>query len=168
MRKLITLSIGLLLIMFYCSSCGVNYNLRRARYHIARAEAKGAKWSSDTLFKKLSFNVPGSKVQFIPKPIVYNQPMTFEKDSVITKVIIKKTPSGRDTVYVDTKCPDRIVYRDVPYKVENELSAEKSFWQKAGYFLMVFLIGLAVGYYLRSGPARNLTVNVSNKEKPLS
>lgn len=42
MRKYVTGLIALLLVLFYCASCGPSYHLRRAEHHIQKAKDKGA------------------------------------------------------------------------------------------------------------------------------
>jgi hypothetical protein len=166
MRKLITAAIGLLMILFYCTGCGPGYHLRRAEYHIKKAEALGAHWHSDTLFKKLSFKVPGIDVRFIPRILTSGEPMIFTKDSVVTTVIVKPGLNGRDTVFVSTKCPDRIIYKTVPVAVNKSIKAGKSTWFYIQLVGLTFILGVLIGYFLRAGPAKNLTIRFDKLEKP--
>lgn len=171
MRKIFTAAIGLLFILFYCSSCSTSYRanrqLRIAERHIKKAEALGAKWSRDSLFKKMSFTIPGVDVKFIPKPIIYNQEMTFEKDSAKTTVLIRHVPGSKDTLYVHTIVNPRVVTKYVPYKVENTIKADKpSFWKQAERFTLIAIIFFAMGYFARDGPVKWLTTRFDKLRRP--
>lgn len=162
MRRYLSAIIGLLLIVFYCASCAVfegpearevrkaNRHLRKAERHIRKAEQHGAVWKSDTLFKRLGFKVPGIKVQFIPKILTTGKQMIFQKDSVITKILIVPGKNGVDTVYAATDCPERIIYRDVPVSVEKTIDAKKNYTgQWVAGILAALITGCIIGYFLR-------------------
>ena len=156
----------LLLVLIVLNSCGPGYHLRRAQHHIRKAEEKGAKWSSQTFYKDVSFKVPGIDVKFTPKILAAGEPMVFVKDSVITRVIIKSGQAGRDTVFVDTKCPDRIVQKSVPVSIEKSIKAGKSFGYYLPWFVLVFIIGVVVGYFTRAGPPGRWSISFDKTEKP--
>jgi hypothetical protein len=142
MKKLLTAIIALLFILFYCSSCGPSYHLKRAQYHIKKAEGKGAVWSRDTLFKKLKFTVPGINVKFKTQILSTDKPMIFVKDSVRTEVIFIKGKDGRiDSVAVNTDCPPQTVEKDVATAINNKLESGHSFWYDIGIALVAALAG---------------------------
>jgi hypothetical protein len=154
-RRHLTGTIGLLFILLYCSSCSStwkqNYHVRRANHHIRKAESFGAKWSSDTLFSKVKFKVPGIEVKFIPRPVVIGQPMIFEKDSVKATVTIKPSnkPNVPDTIRVECDCPDRELEATVPTAINKKLEPGKSnfYWYK--WLAVVAVISFIGGYIYR-------------------
>lgn len=163
-----------LVLALFLGSCGdiipraskANRKLRRAERLIKQAELLGAQWKKDTAFAKVAFKVPGIKVEFTPKILSAGKPMVFTKDSVITKVLIVKGKAGVDTVYVDTKCPDRVVTKIVPVEVNNTIKAEKSFWQRSWLFFVGVLVGaIAIFWLTKLGPGRNLNITVDNKKQ---
>jgi hypothetical protein len=170
MRRIATAAIGILMILFYCTGCSsvwkADRHLRIAKRHIRKAEALGAKWSSDTLFKKLSFKVPGIDVKFTPRILTSGKPMIFTKDSVVTTVIVKPGLNGRDTVLVQTKCPDRIIYKTVPVVVNKQIKAGKSIWYYAGWAAMIAVVFFTFGYFTRAGPGKQLSIHFDKAEKP--
>jgi hypothetical protein len=120
------------------SSCGSNYHLKKAKYHIERAKEKGAVIKSDTVYKQVKFKVDALRVQFTPKPLVFKEPIFFTKDSVITKVLIKN-----NTVYTTTECPERIIEKEVPVYIKQEIKPKEpkyNWWQ-------LILFGLIVGFF---------------------
>jgi hypothetical protein len=155
MRKYATATIGLLFILLYCSSCSPvwkqNYHVRKAEKHILKAEALGAKWSSDTLFSKVKFKVPGIEVKFIPRPVVIGQPMIFEKDSVKATVTIKPSnkPNVPDTIRVECDCPDRELEATVPTAINKKLEPGKSNWYWYKWLAVVAVLAFIGGYIYR-------------------
>jgi hypothetical protein len=154
-----------ILLLTLCSSCGPGYHLRRAEHHIEKAEKKGALWTRDTVFQKMKFTIPGVEVKFTPRVLSSGSPMIFTKDSVITKVLIVKGKSGRDTIRVETKCPDQIVEKDVPVAIDNTISSNKSLWYYAGWFALVAVVFFTVGYFVRDGPPK-VKISIEKPDKP--
>jgi hypothetical protein len=158
MRKLITFLIFLSL-LYILMSCGSAHHLRKAdrlearkQEQIRKAIAKGAKIKQDTTFKTITFKVPGVKVEFTPKVITTkSEPLIFIKDSVITKVVFREGINGRDTVYVETDCPDQEVKEEIPVAVNTDIDA-KQYWttlEIIGLSLLIAVIAFLVGYFFK-------------------
>jgi hypothetical protein len=129
--------IFLLLIL---SSCGPGFHVKRAKMHTLKAIAKGADVKTDTIFKEIVLKVPGVKVEFIPKPLVVNDTLYFEKDRVITKVLVKNMPGKTNTVYVTTDCPDTRIESKVPVTVNQKITAKKGIgWE---WLLICYIAGI--------------------------
>jgi hypothetical protein len=67
MKRYLSLIVGLLLILFYCSGCGSNYHLRRAEHHLKKAQLKGAVIQSDTVYIEKLVTVPEVKTDTVFK-----------------------------------------------------------------------------------------------------
>jgi hypothetical protein len=129
--------IFLLLIL---SSCGSGFHVKRAKYHLMKAELKGASVKQDTVFKEIVLKVPGVKVEFIPKPLVVNDTLYFERDRVITKVLVKNVPGKTSTVYVTTDCPDARIESKVPVTINQKITAKKGIgWE---WLLICYIAGI--------------------------
>jgi hypothetical protein len=158
MRKLITFLIFLSL-LYILMSCGSAHHLRKAerlenrkKEQIAKAIAKGAKIKQDTTFKTVTFKVPGVKVEFTPKVIRSKaEPLIFIKDSVITKVVFREGINGKDTVYVETKCPDVEAKEDVPIATTTIIEAKQNWTtlEIIGLSLLIAVIAFLVGYFFK-------------------
>jgi hypothetical protein len=108
--------------------------------HTLKAIAKGADVKTDTIFKEIVLKVPGVKVEFIPKPLVVNDTLYFEKDRVITKVLVKNMPGKTNTVYVTTDCPDTRIESKVPVTVNQKITAKKGIgWE---WLLICYIAGI--------------------------
>lgn len=160
MKKLITAAIGLLFILFYCSSCGVfidtgKWHLRRAEKHIKKAELHGAKWHSDTLFKLLKFEIPKVELKTTVKYSSLGRPIIVEENGVITRVQIDTVTKE---VFIHTVCPPRVIEKEVPVAINKKIEANNPFKTHWPWLLLFIVIALAVGFYLgyraRAGPGR--------------
>lgn len=146
-----------LILAWLLFSCGSAHHLRRAERlkkrmdeQIQKAVEKGATVRRDTVFQRVSFKVPGIKVEFTPKIISDKSlPMIFIKDSVITKVVIRPGINGRDTVYVETDCPDQVAEKDVAVGINQDIDAKQNynFWDILKWFLIAFILGGLVRHF---------------------
>jgi hypothetical protein len=115
-------------IIIFCvlfSSCTPAAKLRRAKKLISQAEASGLTWKSDTVFKNIEIIMPEVKFDTIIQHVDFRDTILITKDRIITRVKINTVE--RD-VFVETKCPEKIVVKKVPYTVTREI--------KVGYSLM--------------------------------
>lgn len=130
----------------FLASCSASNRLKRAERLIAKAEANGAVWSTksktDTVFRIDTVFVTGGRFDTLVK--YTTDTITVTKDKIVTKV---KVSPGK-TIYVETKCPDKIVVKKVPYTVTHTITKTI----KAGYswfqLLLAGLFGLVVGYLI--------------------
>jgi len=132
----------LILIIVLGTSCSPSNQLRRAERLIRKAEAKGAQWSNvsvtDTVWRVDTVRITGGRFDTLVK--YSTDTITVTKDKVVTK--IKITPGK--TVYVETKCPDKVVIKRVPYTVTK--TTTKTI--KAGYSLFQIIGGIIFGIVL--------------------
>lgn len=150
MRKLITAIIALLFILFYCTGCGTNYHLRRAQYHLKKAEGNGAIWSRDTLFTKLKFTTPGISVNFKTQILSSDKPMIFVKDSVRTEIVFIKGKDGKiDSVAVKTDCPPQNVEAEVATAINNSIESGHGIWFDVCLFIIAGLAGAGLAAILK-------------------
>lgn len=108
------LLIGLLLV-----SCGANYHLKRSKYHLAQAIAKGAEVKTDTVYKD---------VQVVTERVLHDT--LVRRDVLHDTLVIKHTKyqvrlkydTLTRTEYVQVDCkPDTVTVR-VPVKVETKIT----------------------------------------------
>lgn len=129
-----------LLLMILLSGCNAGYYLKRAKRNLLIAESKGANIKADTVFKEILLKVPAVKVEFTPKPLVVNDTMFFERDRVVTKVLIKNIPGKTNTVYVKTDCPETRIETKVPVTVNQKITAKKGIgWE---WLLICYIAGI--------------------------
>jgi hypothetical protein len=130
----------LIIIIITLSSCSAGYHLKRSKRHLLIAESKGANIKQDTVFKEIVLKVPGVKVEFTPKPLIVNDTLYFERDRVITKVLVKNVPGKTNTVYVTTDCPDARIESKVPITVNQKITAKKGIgWE---WLLICYIAGI--------------------------
>lgn len=127
------------------SSCSSAVHLKKAERQIKKAEQKGATWKSDTTFKVIQLKTDPVKVQFEPKPLIFNDTIYF-RDTVTrveTKVIVKQN----ETVLASTNCPETIKYVKVPITVHRTIKAKIpiTWWD----LIVAVIIALGVGYVIR-------------------
>lgn len=139
-----------LIFILLLSSCSAGWHLKRAKLHLMKAEALGANVKQDTVFKEILLKVPPVKVAFIPKPLVVNDTMYFERDNVITKVLVKNIPGKTNTVYVKTDCPETRIESKIPVAVNQNITAKKGpGWQSVLlYIILAFIAGFLTKVFL--------------------
>ena len=136
-------TLAIIFLTLVVTACGPAAKLRRAEKLIAQAEKAGAKWHEkttiDTVYRVDTVKVSGNGFKTIEK--FTTDTITIYKDKVLTK--IKITPGA--TVYVETKCPDKVVIRKVPYTVtktvNREIRAGLATWQTIGLCVFFLLLG---------------------------
>jgi len=158
---LIALTIGL-------SSCGANFYLKRAKLNILKAEARGAKWQRDTVYRERAVPVPSFEGDTTIKWVTINSdsikmerfvtgaidyPIEFmmvadtlrlKKKGIDTKVKI-----GPKTVYIKTVCtPDtvKIIEREVTMNNIDCLPCVQ--FIKWWWALIALIVIFVVGYFL--------------------
>jgi hypothetical protein len=136
--------IYLLLITLLLTSCGSSFHVKRAKWHMMKAESMGVDISRDTVVKEVKLKIDGINVRFIPKPIFPNgDTIYFEKERVVTKVLLR-----HDSIFVETNCPDT-VYHFKERTITKTVTAINSSWLKWWYLLIALAVGLIVGVLKR-------------------
>lgn len=149
---------GIIKNLYYCLiaitllGCGANHHVRKAEYHIAKAESKGAVWKQsekvDTIYRDTTIVVEGNSMDesfsFIERDTV-----TIEKEKIVVKTIVDCKKKTANTKVV---CPDKIVKVPQKYyinrRITRTLKTGLSNWQIGGFCLMGVFIGFALGKLL--------------------
>lgn len=138
------------LIIFFClggllASCSATNLLRRAEVLIDRAEAKGAKWKTDSVFQTIEFTAP--KLTF---STTLNDPNWTDtlylrgKDSIQVKIKRIITPGKKETVYVQADCPEQKIQKKVATAINKKIEAGYSVWQ----MVILGIVAVIVGYFI--------------------
>lgn len=134
-----------LLIALLFSSCGVNYNLRRAAHHTKQAIAKGAKIHSDTTWTTIPIISPEIRFETTLRPINLKDTLIVKGEKgAITKVFIHRVDTVIKSVFVQTICPEQVIEKKVPIAVNNEIKTPRGFW----YYLRWMVGSLIAGFIL--------------------
>lgn len=125
----------ILILMILCS-CGAAGKLKRAEKLISKAEAMGATWHVDTVYKEVPYYIDSVRVDsvFISK---VGDTVVIEKDRLKLKYV--RLPG--DSVYIEAKCEADTVYQKVPVIVNKTIAAKSEWWKWA-------LIGFCVGGFV--------------------
>jgi hypothetical protein len=122
------------------SSCGPAGKLRRAERLIAKAEAQGAVWSIDTVYKEVPVYVPEVQVDTLVTNV--SDTIVLTKERLTTKV---KVDFRDRTVYVNSVCKDDTVYIRVVQTVTKRIEANGGIsWLQVSLWIF---IAFCVGYF---------------------
>lgn len=119
------------------ASCSPQVKLRKAKRLIAQAEASGLEWKSDTVFQEVKVIVPQTHFDTVLRQVNFRDTLVVENDKVVTRV--KVNTVTRD-VFVETKCPEKVVIKKVPYTVTREIAVGDTFWTNAKQVLLAILL----------------------------
>lgn len=133
-----------LILALLLSSCSGAQLLKKAERLIRKAEQKGAKWSYDTTFQMVKLKTDPIKVQFTPKPLIFNDTIVFRDTitNVVTKVLVREK-----TVAAATDCPPQEKIVKVPVTVIKTIKAKIpiTWWD----YIIGLIIAFAVGFVVR-------------------
>jgi hypothetical protein len=138
-------NLALPLALLIMVSCSPEARLRRAAKLIAKAEASGIQWKADTVFHEIKVLVPQVRVDTILRSVNFRDTLIITKHDVVTKV--KVNTVTRD-VFVDTKCPEKIVIKKVPYTVSRDIRVGDSWWKKLSLSIFWLIIGAGAMWVL--------------------
>jgi hypothetical protein len=138
-----------IILLLLLASCGQRFHVKRAEFHLRKAQEKGAQVNLDTTVREVKLKIEGVKVRFIPKPIFLNgDTVYFEDKGVSTKIVARRDSAGNTTVAATTKCPDKeIVYND--RTITKTVTAVKSTWLKWWMLLIAAAAGALLGILKR-------------------
>lgn len=123
-------------------SCGPTSHLKRAERLIAKAEKKGAKWHSDTVWQSVDIYVPEVTTDTVFKSI-QGDTVRIEKDRLKIKYV--KLPG--DSVYIEGKCETDTIEVKTYHTVTKTIQATS--WIRWWYLLIAFGIGALVKQILK-------------------
>lgn len=122
------------------SSCGPAGKLRMAERLIAKAEAQGAVWSIDTVYKEVPVYVPEVQVDTVVTNV--SDTIVITKERLTTKV---KVDFRDRTVYVNSVCKADTVYKRVVQTVTKRIEAKGGIsWLQVSLWIF---IAFCVGYF---------------------
>lgn len=138
------------------SACGPASKLRRAERLITKAEAYGAKWHVDTLWRTVEISVPEVTTDTIFKAT--------EGDTVfLTKdrLHIQFRDLPGDSVFIEGTCDPDTVKVNVPVEVTKTIEAKNNSWI---WYLVCYILGMLtlLILYIRKHPQ---DLNITLKEK---
>lgn len=111
------------LVLLGCISCGPSYHLKRARYHIAMAEAKGAAFHSDTLWQTIEIPIPEIRKDTLFKSSV-GDTVVIQRDRL--KIVYVKLKG--DSVFIEGECQADTIRKNIYHTVKRTVyPPEKSF-----------------------------------------
>lgn len=141
--KYLPFLIGLVLVL---SSCGPANKLRRAERLISAAEAQGAKWSVDTVFKEIKVITPKIEFDTVLRQVNFTDTITVEKDKVITRFKINTLTKE---IFVHTECPPDTIRVEVPVTVTKEIKAGATTWDIIILGIAIAVVFFIIGYVVR-------------------
>jgi hypothetical protein len=171
MRRISTAIIAILMILFYCTGCGVNRQLNQAKKHLEKAERLGAKVTKDTTWNIINLKAP--KMEFktqLNDLCLTSAPIQAVSPDGRKKAIIR-TDTITKTVYVE--CPEQEVTGRVATAIATNIETPlglRHYLPRIGIpsFLLGAILFLFFGARIRDGPAGRFIINLGNnaKEKP--
>ncbi len=141
---------GIFVILLF--ACGANHHVRKAEYHIAKAESKGAVWKQservDTVYRDTTIVVEGNSLDE-SFGFVDSDTVVIEKEKIVVKIVID---CKKKTANTNVNCPDKIVKVPQKYyinrRITRTLKTGLSNYQVGGFCLMFLFIGFALGKLL--------------------
>lgn len=127
-------------------SCSPESKLRRANRLINEATAAGLKWQSDTVFQMIKLIVPETKFDTVVRNVNFRDTIVVIKDKVITRV---KVNTVEKQIFVETKCPEKVVIKRVPHTVNREIKVGDTFWTNFKQGLLWLIVGFAACWVLK-------------------
>lgn len=150
------------------TNCGSSYHLKRAKFHISKAEALGAEWKRDTVFKTLVIKPPTFSADTIIAAPDIRISMEGDTGSINTfggsfdasfdwgldtlrlkkKGIDTKVKISPDKVYIRTICDPDTIVREVITNIDNHIDCPEcviKWW----WILIAFFIGAAVVFIVK-------------------
>jgi hypothetical protein len=144
MKRYLSLIVGLLLILFYCSGCGSNYHLKRAQHHLKKAELKGAQIHSDTVYIEKLVAVPEVKTDTVFKSEI-GDTVFIAQDRLKIKYV--RLPG--DSVFIEGKCESDTIRMEIPVTIVKEIYPKKGFVFYLPWILVIIAVGVTA-YFINS------------------
>lgn len=126
--------------------CGPEAKLRKAKRLIHQAESAGLEWKSDTVFRDVEVKVPEIKFDTVLRQVNFRDTLVVTKDKVTTRV---KVNTVEKQIFVETKCPEKVVIKKVPYTVTREIKVGDTFWTDFKQALLWVAMGFAACWIMK-------------------
>lgn len=137
----------LLILTVIFSSCGPGTKLRRAERLINKAEAMGATWRTDTVYREETITVMGVKTDTVFTP-VGTDTVTIEKERLMVKFV--QLPGKK--VYIEGECAPDTITVEIPVTVTKTIQApkQKGIWHYTHWFGIIAAGAFVCGLVVRS------------------
>lgn len=135
-----------LIAIILLASCSPQAKLRKAKKLIAQAEASGLEWKSDTVFQEVKVIVPETHFDTVLRQVNFRDTIVVTKDKVVTRI---KVNTVEKQVFVETKCPEKVVIKKVPHVVNREIKVGDTFWTNFKQGLFWLIVGFAACWILK-------------------
>jgi hypothetical protein len=134
-----------LIVTICVTACGPSAKLRRAEKLIAKAEAQGAQWHTDSVVVEIPVPVESVRVDTVEK-VLPGDSIIIEKERL--KVIVKRLPG--DTIRVTGECKADTIKVRVTKRITKTIKADGfSLWQLIIMALVMLLAGYGVRAFMR-------------------
>lgn len=148
-----------IVLLVLLSSCGSVYHSNQIRKHQRKIEKHlnwlqdhGAKFNTDTLYKQLGITVPSVNLKFETRVVSgKTEVINFKRPEGEVNLSFIEDTSGNKTVTPEVTIKEKIVYRDVPYKVETIVECKQNWrtMEVIGYITIALIIGAVAMYFLK-------------------
>lgn len=132
----------LIIILIFLSACSSSNLLKRAEKLIQKAEAKGAKWSVDTVMKEIPVFIKEFHTDTVVQAVT-GDTIFINKERVRIKFV--KLP--KDSVFIDIKLPADTIIKEVPVQVIKTIEAKPKYpWWV--FLSLGFILGIVILFFL--------------------
>lgn len=142
--RILTIIICLLIVQSCGPAAKATRKLRRAERLIIQAEALGATWKQDTVFRLVPVEVKSVKTDtvFSSHP---GDTVVVEKERLRVKYV--KMPG--DSVYIEGECKADTVYKQVPVVVNKSIKCPPDRWKFPALVMSFLLVAAIFGLLLK-------------------
>lgn len=142
-------------------SCGPTAKLKRAQKLIAKAEAQGAQWHTDTVYRDRDILVKEVRTDTVFKP-VQGDTVRIEKDRLKIKYV--KLPG--DKVYIEAKAEADTIRIKETITVTREIKTGKSGWYYFKWAAGLAVVFFVFGYIVRAMASKQVNVIIGKQKEP--
>lgn len=132
----------IILLLLICSGCGAGFHVKRAKYHLAKAEVLGAsiEVKSDTIVKYKDVPFPVVKLDTVFS--ITKDTIRFTKDSIEYKILVRN-----NKIFVHAKSKPRYfrIKETVYINRSTNISAGYTKWQYISAIIGAVLFGMVTG-----------------------
>lgn len=150
-----------ILISVLLTSCGPTAKLRRAQRLIAKAEAQGATWKIDTVFRDRDIFVKEVKTDTVFES-VQGDTVRIEKE----RLKIKYVNLPGEKVYIEGECEADTIRIQEIVTVNRTIKAGKGFWYYLWRGIGLSVLAVIAGYIVRAMAKKQVNINIGKDNGP--